>query len=174
MPYLKYYYCIPRTLVYLASIQSLLRYNGLLHFHTCERALECIHTVHRCIESVDTFVPSKLMSTPYSYAWCNRDIHRLSRRKKRADRKARATKKQADWNRYKKIQKETQQACRSTHDDYINIMVSEPGSNFKKIFAYITDMKCDSPGVAPLKKMTSAIRNLQTRARLFKTNDVVS
>ena len=31
-------------------------------------------------------------------------------------------------------------------------MVSEPGSNNKKLFAYIKDMKCDSSGVVPLKK----------------------
>ena len=31
-------------------------------------------------------------------------------------------------------------------------MVSEPGSNNKKLFAYLKDMKCDSSGVAPLKK----------------------
>ena len=31
-------------------------------------------------------------------------------------------------------------------------MVSEPGSNNKKPFAYIKDMKCDSSDVAPLKK----------------------
>ena len=31
-------------------------------------------------------------------------------------------------------------------------MVSEPGSNPTKLFAYIKDIKCDSSGVAPLKK----------------------
>ena len=31
-------------------------------------------------------------------------------------------------------------------------MVSEPGSNNKKLFVCIKDMKCDSSGVAPLKK----------------------
>ena len=65
---------------------------------------------------------------------------------------ARATKKQSDWHRYKKIQKEAQQARRRDHDDYISNMVSEPGSNNKKLFAYNKDMKCDSSGVAPVKK----------------------
>ena len=103
----------------------------------------------RCIEFIDTFVPSKLTSMRYSQTWCNWDTRRLSRRKKRAFWKARAAKKQADWNRYQKIKKETQKACRS---DYIMNMVSEPGSNNKKLFAYIKDMKCNSSCVAPLKK----------------------
>ena len=34
----------------------------------------------------------------------------------------------------------------------INNMVSEPGSNNKKPFAYIKDMKCNSSDLAPLKK----------------------
>ena len=76
----------------------------------------------------------------------------LSRRKQRAFKKARATNKQSDWHRYKKIQKEAQQACRRAHDDYISNMVSEPGSNNKKLFVYINDMKFDSSGVTPLKK----------------------
>ena len=66
--------------------------------------------------------------------------------------KARATKKQLDWDCYKKIQKEAQQAWRRAHDDYISNMVSKPSSNNKKLFVYIKDMKSDSSGVAPLKK----------------------
>ena len=93
-----------------------------------------------------------MTSTRFCQAWRNRDIRPLSRRKKKAFKKARATKKQSDWHRYKKIQKEAQQACRRAHDDYISNMVSEPGSNNKKLFAYIKDIQCDSSDVAPLKK----------------------
>ena len=106
----------------------------------------------KCIASIDTFVPSKMTSTRFSQAGCNRDIRRLSGRKKRAFKKAPTTKKQSDWHHYKKIQKEAQQACRRAHDDYISTMVSETGSNSKNHFAYIKDMKCGSSSVAPLKK----------------------
>ena len=68
-----------------------------------------------------------------------------------AFRKVRATKKQADWNYYKKIQRETLKASGSANDNYINNMVSEPGSNNKKLFAYIKDMKCDSSGILTLR-----------------------
>ena len=98
----------------------------------------------KCIKSIDTFVPSKMTSTRFSQAWCNHAIRRLSRKKKRVFKKACATKKQSDWHCYKDIQKEAQQACRRAHDDYISNMVSEPGSNKKKLFAYLKDIKCDS------------------------------
>ena len=48
------------------------------------------------IETIDTHVPSKMTSSRFSQAWCNRDIRRLSKRKKRAYRKARASKRQTD------------------------------------------------------------------------------
>ena len=89
--------------------------------------------------------------TRFSQTWCNRDIRRLSRKKKRAFKRARATKKQSDWHRYKKIQKDAQQACQRAHD-YISNMVCELGSNNKKLFAYIKGLKCDSSGLAPQKK----------------------
>ena len=92
----------------------------------------------RCSESIDTFDPSKQTSMRFSHAWCNRDIRLLSRRNKRAFRivpttkrpgshawcnrdikkkqkgfqDSPTTKKQANWNRCKKLQEEIQQACR--------------------------------------------------------------
>ena len=72
----------------------------------------------KCAESINTHIPSKLTSTRFSKTWCNRDIRRLSRRKKRAYKKARTTKRQSSWSRYKKIQKEAQ------HQD--NMLVERP------------------------------------------------
>ena len=103
----------------------------------------------KCIESIDTFVPSKMTSTRFSQAWCNRDIRCLSKRKKRAFKKARATKKQSDWHRYKKSRKKP---SKHVEEPTVTTSASEPGSNNKKLFAYIKDMKCNSSGVAPLKK----------------------
>ena len=52
-------------------------------------------------------------------------------------------------------------------------MVSEPGSNNKKLFAYIKDMKRDSSGVAPLKKDESTIRNPLIRSRSWMSSLLV-
>ena len=38
------------------------------------------------------------------------------------------------------------------HNDYIRNMVSEPGSKNKRLYSYFKGMKCDSSGVATLKK----------------------
>ena len=58
----------------------------------------------------------------------------------------------SDWQRDKKIQKESQTACRYAHNNYIRDMISQPGSKNNKLYSNVTDMKCDSSGVATLKK----------------------
>ena len=119
----------------------------------------------KCIRSINPHVPSKLTSTRFSHAWCNRDVRRLSRRKKWAYKKARTTKQSSDWSRYKKIQKDTQHACRKAHDDFISNMVGEPGTNSKKLYTYIKSKKCDGSGVSPLKKMESPTQTQQIKLR---------
>ena len=105
-----------------------------------------------CIESVNKYVPSKYTSTRFNQPWCNRDVRRQVRKKRRAYKKARISKNPDDWTRYKKIQKDAQNTCRDAHNNYIRNMVSEPGSKNKKLYSYIKGMKCDSSGVATLKK----------------------
>ena len=95
----------------------------------------------KCIRSINTHVPSKLTSTRFNQAWCNRDVRRLSRRKKRAYKTARTTKQSSDWSLYKKIQVDTQHARRKAHDDFISNMVGEPGTNSKKLYTYIKSKK---------------------------------
>ena len=38
------------------------------------------------------------------------------------------------------------------HNDYVRDMISELGSKNKKLYSYVNGMKCDSSGVATLKK----------------------
>ena len=54
--------------------------------------------------------------------------------------------------RYKQVQKDAQNTCRCAHNNYIRNMVNQPGSKNKKLYSYVKDMKCDSSGVATLKR----------------------
>ena len=93
------------------------------------------------------YVPSKYPSTRFDQAWCNRDVRRLPRRKKRHTKKH-----ESDLMRYKQVQKDAHNTCRNAHNDYIRNMVSEPGSKNKQLFSYVKGLKCDISGVATLKK----------------------
>ena len=54
--------------------------------------------------------------------------------------------------RFKQVQKNAQNTCGSAHNNYIRNMVSEPGSKNKKLYSNVKVMKCDSSGVATLKR----------------------
>lgn len=56
---------------------------------------------HNCIETLTKHVPSKMTTTRFNQPWIDRNIRRLSRRKKRAYRKARNRNNKKDWDRYK-------------------------------------------------------------------------
>jgi hypothetical protein len=122
--------------------------------HNSSTPINTLWTIFKkkCSDTIDEFVPSKLTSTRFNQPWCNRLIRRLARKKKRAYRKARKSKNQTDWDIYRSIQKQNQQKCRETRNEYVRNMVSEPGTNNKKLYSYVKSMKSDSSGVAPLKK----------------------
>jgi hypothetical protein len=70
-------------------------------------------------------VPSKMTTTRFNQPWINRHLKRLSRKKKRAYKKARRTRRECDWSRYKLLKKTMQRECRSTYHNYINNMIYE-------------------------------------------------
>ena len=124
------------------------------HANTTETEANTLWTTfkQKCIESVNKYVPSKYTSTRFNQHWCNRDVRRLTRRKRRTYMKAHTSKNPSDWMRYKQVQKDAQNTCRSAHNNYTRNMVSEPGSKNKKLYSYVKSMKCDSSGVATFKR----------------------
>ena len=96
-------------------------------------------------------VPSKLSTTRFNQPWFNSSVKRMTRRKKRAFKKARRTKKDRDWLRYRRLKKATQQTCRQAYSNYINDMLSsDPGGN-KKLGALVKSKRRDQSGVSHLK-----------------------
>jgi hypothetical protein len=94
-----------------------------------------------------------MTTTRFNQPWIDRNTRRLSRRKKRAYRKAGNTNNKTDLDRYKNIQKQNKQGCRKAYTDYVRNMVSEDrGTSSKKLYSFIKRKKCDGSGVAPMKK----------------------
>ena len=115
-------------------------------FHPCQRRrnnsgyfmIYIQAEMHRKCQQVCSF--QRYVNT-FSQPWCNRDVRRISHRKRRAYKKACASKTYYGWQRYKKLQKESQTACRNTHSNYIRDMISEPGSKYKKLCSYVRGME---------------------------------
>ena len=102
------------------------------------------------------YIPSKLTSTRFNQAWCNRDVRRLSRRKIQLIRKL--YNQTAIWleplQRYKKV---TQHPGPNMHvgrptTTSSEIRLESLALTAKKLHTYIKGKKCDWYGVSPLKK----------------------
>ena len=92
-----------------------------------------------------------MSSSRFHQPWINNKIKRLSRRKKRAYRKAKRRGEQEDIDKYKQLQKDRQYESKQAYNKYISNMVTED-SNPKKLNSFINAKRCESSGVSVLKK----------------------
>ena len=107
-----------------------------------------------------------MSSSRYSQSWCNRTVCRLSRQKHQSFRKARQNSSRKNWTRYKNIQKACKDECKKVYNNYVCDMVSDP-SNCKKLYSFVKDKKCDSSGVAPLKKDGTTHNDATTKLEIL-------
>ncbi|KAK3098493.1 hypothetical protein FSP39_020057 [Pinctada imbricata] len=73
---------------------------------------------------IERKVPSKMTSNKFTNPWANRQIARLSQQKRRAHRRAKKTRCQKDWDRYKTLQSQAQREVRQAHDKYMEDIIS--------------------------------------------------
>ena len=90
----------------------------------------------------------------------------LSRQKRRAFTKYKTSGRDKDRQRYRHLQKSTQQECKRAYNTYASDMVQED-SNSKKLFSFIKSKKCDSAGIAPLRSDGNLHGDPQTKASLL-------
>ena len=83
-------------------------------------------------------VPTKMSSTRIHQSWITGDIKRLSRRKKKAFVKVRATRNPKDFERYQKLKNQTKKACRQAHATYLHNTISEDLSRIQRSFGDIS------------------------------------
>jgi len=84
-------------------------------------------------------------------SWITQECKRLSRRKKRWYNRAKRTKMQPDWDKFKRISSECKKACKNAHSKYINEKIIGT-DNRKNLFRYIKSKRKDNVSVAPLQK----------------------
>ncbi|MCG8035359.1 MAG: hypothetical protein JAZ03_24705 [Candidatus Thiodiazotropha taylori] len=119
-----------------------------------------------CSEAISENVPSKMSSTRFSQPWITRSAKKLSRRKKRAFRRAKRSGKTEDAERYKRLQKDVKHECRKAYNTYVSDTVSND-KNSKKLYSFIKTTRCDSSGVSPLKSDGIAYSDPKIKANLL-------
>ena len=118
---------------------------------------------------LDSHVPTKMTSSRYSQPWITGDLKRQTRRKKRRYNKARKSNKKKDWEKYHKLKKSTQAACKKAYNGYLNdVICTESNNNPKRFWSFIKSKKCESAGVVPLKdKNGITYSDAQTKANIL-------
>ena len=118
------------------------------------------HSFKQGVDTIMDNIPSKMTSTRFNQPWVNRSIKRIARRKQRAYNKARKSNAEADWSRFKRLQKLQRVTCRDAYNSYIRDIISpDIQERPKRFWSYITSKKCDNNGVAPLRDTDGLIHS---------------
>ena len=121
---------------------------------------------HFTLSFLEDKVPSKMTSSRFSQPWINKKVKRISRRKKRAYKRAKHSCSISDLQRYKQLQKESQYECKKAYDSYVSDIVTSD-KNSKKLYTFIKGKKCDSSGISPLRKDGIAHSDPRTKATIL-------
>ena len=101
--------------------------------------------------AVDKYVPTKMSSTRQTHPWVDTKLRRLMRQKQRAHWRAKKTRKERHWKRYKDLQRSAQKASRQTEKTYLQKVVSEDlDKNPRRFWTYIKSRKQENEGVSSL------------------------
>ncbi len=106
---------------------------------------------------IDKYVPSKMTHSRINLPWVSREIKRMCKRKHRLYRKAKKSKRESDWNIFKKHKKATVDALRRAHWQYVHDILADglAENNTRPFWRYVKSQRQDSVGIAPLKEGNS-------------------
>ena len=106
-------------------------------------------------------IPSKFTTTRFHQPWITTEIKRITRRKQRAYN--RCTNKpitSREHRKYKELQKQTKELCKSAYNTYINNLISPDNStNPKRLYSYIKNQRKDQSGIQQLQDKDGFIRS---------------
>ena len=91
----------------------------------------------------------------------HREIQRITRRKQRAyNRCTNKPTTSREHRKYRELQKQTKQLCKSAYNIYINNLISPDNStNPKRLYSYINNQRKDQSGIQQLQDKDGFIRS---------------
>ncbi len=103
------------------------------------------------LETMDNCVPHKLSKGKISHPWISPPIVRQMRKRDKLYKRAKVSKKQQDWNKYKSQRNRVQRIVADAHTDYINNTIGKSlDGDGKKFWTYIKSKRKDSLGIPTL------------------------
>ncbi|XP_072051494.1 uncharacterized protein [Amphiura filiformis] len=118
---------------------------------------------------MDRRVPSKMSSTRHDLPWFSRKHRRLTRCKQRLYNKAKASRSEKDWERFKVIQKTTRRSLQKAKREYIADHLSDNiKENPKAFWTFIKKTKSEEVGISDLKVDNCVISDAKGKAEALK------
>ena len=106
----------------------------------------------KLLEVMDKYIPSKMSSTQFNLPYVTRGIKRKIKIKQRLYNKARKTKKEKDWSKFKTLRKNIQNMLKNARWKYLNEIIGPSLSdNPKAFYGYTKKLKQDSVGIQQLR-----------------------
>ncbi len=115
--------------------------------------------------------PARLSKSKRDLRWITRKIRLELRRKDHHNRRARRTRREADWTAYCKIRQHTQKLMRSAHDTYIRDIICASlleGGNQKRFWSYVKLHRTKNLGVPILSDREGLHITDQAKAEALK------
>ena len=121
---------------------------------------------NKFLEMMDKQISTKMTSSRHNQLWINGTIKNLLRRKHGAFNRARHTESECDWRYYRKLKKAARLECKRAYRTYLNDIYNEDQNN-KKFWAFLTSKRCDSSGVAPLRRNDTTSNDSKAQANIL-------
>ena len=126
------------------------------------------------VSVMEDHIPSKTISGRWDIPWMNRDIKEQIRSKQRLYKKAKNTRLQSDWCRFKTKQQEVRDLLDQSHKEYLDSLLTfdnskerERVSVMKKFWNYVNSKRRDRSGVSPLLKNNKEVSDSRGKAEIL-------
>ena len=101
---------------------------------------------------VSARIPTKMARGRHDLPWLTHEAKHLARQKNRAHTKAKHTKSDRDWKRFRLLRKSLQKMLKVAHQDYINNLLDpQTDTNSRNLWRYLKATRQDNVGVSTLK-----------------------
>ena len=116
-------------------------------------------------DTMESCIPHKLSKGKISHPWISRDIVRHMRKRDRLYHKAKASKDQKDWAKYKVQRNKVQRLVEKAHVECLNSTVGNSlASDGKKFWSYVKSKRKETLGIPTLKTSSGMHYTSQSKA----------
>ena len=122
-------------------------------------------------DAMDNHIPQKKLSSWQHVPWMSSTIKRMIRKKKRLWNRAKRSRLEKDWEKFRQIRKTVKAKMKTSHEEYVmGILENSLKERPKKFWSYISSLKKDVNGIPTLKTEMDQRLTARQRQKLWTTN----